>query len=74
MVIAVQTELHRGFFELQSSGDEGRIAQELRLETLEWCASAPLSDAERDDRGVWTTREFCLVAHWSSWRFVRGCQ
>ena len=71
MVIAVQTEFHRGFFELQSSGDEGRIVQELRLATLEWCVSAPLSDAGHDASGVWTAREFCLVAQWQSLRFVR---
>ena len=72
MVIAVQPEFHRGFFELQSSGDEGRIVQELRLATLEWCVSAPLSDAGHDASGAWTAREFCLVAQWQSLRFVRG--
>ena len=71
-MIAVQTELHRGFFELQSSGDEGRIVQELRLATLEWCVSAPLSDAGHDASGAWTAREFYLVAQWQSLRFVRG--
>ena len=67
MVIVVQIEFHRDFFELQSSGDEGRIVQELRLATLELCASAPLSDAGHDARGAWTASEFCL--QWSL-RFV----